>query len=178
MLYIEKPWLWVYFLLPTVVSDDGEVKSFMEIMGQAMKFHKPGTYAPKEQWMRYCYRAFLKVLFAEHALYTCMSAHKVPEKYFILVLHIWLNYHLYSFVCQFFVFTPFCWESLFLSTGENYKTDGFVITPNTMNLLKNHLLEIGGKVRPPLPLPQCLIPSLQCFSYRKIIHILQTLIPH
>ena len=151
MLYIEKPWLLVYFLLPTVVSDDGEVKSFMEIMGQAMKFHKPGTYAPKEQWVCYCsYRAFMKVLFAEQTLY--MSAHKVPEKYFILVLHIWLNCHLYSFVCQLFVFTLFCWEFLFLSSGENYKTDGFVITPNTMNLLKNHLLEIGGKVR---PLPQC-----------------------
>ena len=62
MFYIEKPWLWVYFLLLTVVSDDGEVKSFMEIMGQAMKFHKPGTYALKEQWMCCCgYRAFMKV---------------------------------------------------------------------------------------------------------------------
>jgi hypothetical protein len=26
----------------TVVGEDGEVKSFMEIMGQAMKFHKTG----------------------------------------------------------------------------------------------------------------------------------------
>ncbi|XP_048738794.2 glutamine--tRNA ligase-like [Ostrea edulis] len=58
------------------VGEDGEVKSFMEIMGQAMKFHK---------------------------------------------------------------------------TGENYKTDGYVITPNTMNLLKKHLQEIGGKVHTRFP---------------------------
>lgn len=58
------------------VSDAGEVKSFMEIMGQAMKFHKP---------------------------------------------------------------------------GENYKTDGYVITPSTMDLLKKHLTEIGGKVHTRFP---------------------------
>ena len=30
--------------------------------------------------------------------------------------------------------------------GENYKTEGFVITPNTMSLLKKHLEETGGQV--------------------------------
>lgn len=94
---------------------------------------------------------FMKMLFAEHTLY--MSAHKVPEKNLFYFYIFWVNCHLYSCVCQLLVFTPFYWESLFLSTGENYKTDGFVITPNTMNLLKNHLLEIGGKVSPLPPSP-------------------------
>lgn len=31
--------------------------------------------------------------------------------------------------------------------GENYKTDGYVITPKTMDLLKEHLKITGGKVR-------------------------------
>lgn len=30
--------------------------------------------------------------------------------------------------------------------GENYKTDGYVITPKTMDLLKQHLQITGGKV--------------------------------
>jgi hypothetical protein len=30
--------------------------------------------------------------------------------------------------------------------GENYKTDGYVTTPNTMRLLKSHLQITGGKV--------------------------------
>lgn len=34
----------------------------------------------------------------------------------------------------------------FHKTGENYKTDGYVITPNTMNLLKDHLKITNGKV--------------------------------
>ena len=34
----------------------------------------------------------------------------------------------------------------FHKPGENYKTDGYVITPNTMDLLKQHLKETGGKV--------------------------------
>ena len=32
------------------------------------------------------------------------------------------------------------------SVGENYKTDGYDITPNTMELLKQHLLETKGQV--------------------------------
>ncbi|ESO91225.1 hypothetical protein LOTGIDRAFT_228742 [Lottia gigantea] len=34
----------------------------------------------------------------------------------------------------------------FHKTGENYKTDGYVITPNTMTILKEHLKRTGGKV--------------------------------
>ena len=30
--------------------------------------------------------------------------------------------------------------------GENYKTEGYVVTPNTMALLKKHLEETGGQV--------------------------------
>ncbi|CAL1539919.1 unnamed protein product [Lymnaea stagnalis] len=55
----------------SVVSADGHLKGFAEVMGEALKFHKP---------------------------------------------------------------------------GENYKTDGYVITPNTMDLLKKHLQITGGKV--------------------------------
>lgn len=31
--------------------------------------------------------------------------------------------------------------------GENYKTEGYVVTPNTMNLLKKHLEICGGQVQ-------------------------------
>ena len=34
----------------------------------------------------------------------------------------------------------------FFKPGENYKTDGYVITDKTMDLLKKHLKETGGKV--------------------------------
>ena len=30
--------------------------------------------------------------------------------------------------------------------GENYKTDGYVITPKTMDLIKEHLRQTGGMV--------------------------------
>ena len=33
-----------------------------------------------------------------------------------------------------------------LPPGENYKTEGYVVTPNTMNLLKEHLKFTGGQV--------------------------------
>lgn len=35
--------------------------------------------------------------------------------------------------------------------GENYKTDGYVVTPNTMKLLQEHLKLTGGKVRTRFP---------------------------
>uniref|UniRef100_A0A673L2G2 Glutamine--tRNA ligase n=1 Tax=Sinocyclocheilus rhinocerous TaxID=307959 RepID=A0A673L2G2_9TELE len=35
--------------------------------------------------------------------------------------------------------------------GENYKTEGYVVTSNTMNLLKKHLEETGGQVRSRFP---------------------------
>ena len=34
----------------------------------------------------------------------------------------------------------------FHKVGENYKTDGYVVTPRTMELLKEHLTITGGKV--------------------------------
>ncbi|KAF6031706.1 QARS [Bugula neritina] len=39
----------------------------------------------------------------------------------------------------------------FHKTGENYKTDGYVVTPNTMSLLKEHLKITGGQVRTRFP---------------------------
>lgn len=39
----------------------------------------------------------------------------------------------------------------FHAPGENYKTDGYVITPNTERLLKDHLKTTGGKVRTRFP---------------------------
>ncbi|KTG04391.1 hypothetical protein cypCar_00023333 [Cyprinus carpio] len=37
-------------------------------------------------------------------------------------------------------------EQVSVENGENYKTEGYVVTPNTMNLLKKHLEETGGQV--------------------------------
>lgn len=34
----------------------------------------------------------------------------------------------------------------FHAPGENYKTDGYIMTPNTHKLLKEHLKFTGGKV--------------------------------
>lgn len=34
----------------------------------------------------------------------------------------------------------------FHKPGENYKTEGYVITDQTMDLIKKHLKETGGKV--------------------------------
>ncbi|KAI2661235.1 Glutamine--tRNA ligase [Labeo rohita] len=43
-------------------------------------------------------------------------------------------------------------ESLkFHKPGENYKTEGYVVTPNTMDLLKKHLEITGGQVRTRFP---------------------------
>jgi glutaminyl-tRNA synthetase len=39
----------------------------------------------------------------------------------------------------------------FHKPGENYKTVGYVITPKTMDLLKQHLKEVGGKVHTRFP---------------------------
>ena len=33
-----------------------------------------------------------------------------------------------------------------LLAGENYKTDGYVVTPKTMQLLQKHLESTGGQV--------------------------------
>jgi hypothetical protein len=34
----------------------------------------------------------------------------------------------------------------FHKPGENYKTDGYVVTPKTMQLLQKHLQRTGGQV--------------------------------
>lgn len=39
----------------------------------------------------------------------------------------------------------------FHAPGENYKTDGYVVTPNTERLLKEHLKQTGGQVRTRFP---------------------------
>ncbi|XP_075430580.1 LOW QUALITY PROTEIN: glutamine--tRNA ligase [Ascaphus truei] len=39
----------------------------------------------------------------------------------------------------------------FHKPGENYKTEGYVVTPSTMNLLKKHLEITGGQVRTRFP---------------------------
>lgn len=35
--------------------------------------------------------------------------------------------------------------------GENYKTDGYIVTPNTKKLLAEHVKIIGGRVRTRFP---------------------------
>uniref|UniRef100_A0A8C9WEV8 Glutamine--tRNA ligase n=1 Tax=Scleropages formosus TaxID=113540 RepID=A0A8C9WEV8_SCLFO len=47
--------------------------------------------------------------------------------------------------CAFLVIFLFC------SLGENYKTEGYVVTPNTMDLLNKHLEITGGQVRTRFP---------------------------
>uniref|UniRef100_A0A3B4DGN9 Glutamine--tRNA ligase n=1 Tax=Pygocentrus nattereri TaxID=42514 RepID=A0A3B4DGN9_PYGNA len=42
-------------------------------------------------------------------------------------------------------------EQASVVNGENYKTEGYVVTPNTMNLLKQHLELTGGQVRTRFP---------------------------
>ncbi|XP_054634914.1 glutamine--tRNA ligase [Dunckerocampus dactyliophorus] len=39
----------------------------------------------------------------------------------------------------------------FHKPGENYKTEGYVVTPNTMNLLKKHMALFGGQIRTRFP---------------------------
>ena len=34
----------------------------------------------------------------------------------------------------------------FHKPGENYKTDGYVMTPNTMKIIEDHLKITGGQV--------------------------------
>ena len=41
--------------------------------------------------------------------------------------------------------------SFLVFLGENYKTDGYVITSQTMQLLKEHMEETGGQVRTRFP---------------------------
>jgi len=49
-------------------------------------------------------------------------------------------------------FSELAGEALkFHKTGENYKTDGYIITPNTMNLLQQHLKETNGMIMTRFP---------------------------
>ncbi|XP_067024139.1 glutamine--tRNA ligase-like [Acropora muricata] len=47
--------------------------------------------------------------------------------------------------------TMFGEASKFHKTGENFKTPGYVVTPNTMKLLKEHLERTGGRVQTRFP---------------------------
>ena len=42
--------------------------------------------------------------------------------------------------------------SFLISVGENYLTEGYVVTPHTMKLLQDHLKFTGGKVSGDEPL--------------------------
>ena len=58
---------------------------------------------------------------------------------------------LFFFVCHIEQFNRLTYEYIVLSfflcnTGENYKTEGYVVTPKTMELLKKHLEITGGQV--------------------------------
>ena len=60
-----------------------------------------------------------------------------------------LNFHKPGNFLQKFYFKYYCIFQLKLAysfLGENFKTEGYVITPNTMDLLAKHLKETGGKV--------------------------------
>ena len=39
-----------------------------------------------------------------------------------------------------------CYNNLLPGAGENYLTDGYVVTPKTMDLLSQHVKVTGGKV--------------------------------
>lgn len=49
------------------------------------------------------------------------------------------------------LFNSFRTGSQFHKPGENYKTDGYVKTPNTVKILAKHLQETGGQVRTRFP---------------------------
>ena len=49
----------------------------------------------------------------------------------------------YDCYCQFAIVTS---PTLSWSTGENHKTDGYIVTHRTRELLTKHLEETGGKV--------------------------------
>ena len=38
-------------------------------------------------------------------------------------------------------------HSVVVLAGENYKTEGYVVTPNTMDLLTKHMEITGGQVK-------------------------------
>jgi hypothetical protein len=41
-------------------------------------------------------------------------------------------------------------ENISVFIGENYKTEGYVMTPKTMELMREHLKKTGGQVCPEL----------------------------
>lgn len=55
----------------------------------------------------------------------------------------------------------------FHEVGKNFKTDGYVITPNTMNLLAKHVAEINGKVVLLSTSPR---PSTGYFRFELVFH--------
>ncbi len=90
-----------------------------QLRGEALKFHKPG-----ETVDFLIIGSFLE--FEQNHSTVCTVLYNAPSG------ENWLKvYHV-----------VYC--SLFL--GENYTTEGYVVTPNTMILLKKHLEETGGQV--------------------------------
>lgn len=57
----------------------------------------------------------------------------------------------------------------FHAPGENYKTDGYVVTPNTERLLKDHLKITGGKH---LGVLSVCVDVFWRVLYRKTVHII------
>uniref|UniRef100_A0A671WXF8 Glutamine--tRNA ligase n=1 Tax=Sparus aurata TaxID=8175 RepID=A0A671WXF8_SPAAU len=49
------------------------------------------------------------------------------------------------------LFKGIFWENEAAVNGENYKTEGYVVTPKTMELLKKHLEITGGQIRTRFP---------------------------
>jgi hypothetical protein len=44
-----------------------------------------------------------------------------------------------------------CCFPIFHNLGDNYKTDSYVITPKTMDILKEHVKAVGGRVMTRFP---------------------------
>ena len=51
----------------------------------------------------------------------------------------------------------------FHKPGENYKTDGYIITPDTMRIIDDHLKLTGGQVRSAIRLIKLLLQKKENF---------------
>lgn len=102
-----------------------ETRSLLEqLRGEALKFHKPGECEEPQ-------------LSAQPWLSVLPGTSPVPCPSLRLVALAHLG--------------QCCSPEHPLPAGENYKTEGYVVTPNTMALLKQHLAITGGQVRLPPP---------------------------
>uniref|UniRef100_A0A672JYX4 Glutamine--tRNA ligase n=1 Tax=Sinocyclocheilus grahami TaxID=75366 RepID=A0A672JYX4_SINGR len=57
----------------------------------------------------------------------------------------------------------------FHKPGENYKTEGYVVTSNTMNLLKKHLEETGGQSSEITRVVTLMCPESECGLYDRLM---------